>query len=412
MNEMMILLPEKIYILRSRKNQSIPVDPECFALYFDNFIHPMKPEYDVVVDCAYGGNFGDCWKISTFPEDVDAFPLTIIVYDEWGEEIARKMCAVELVEKSVRPEEYRVLCLGDSMTHRHHYVDQMAIKISNIKTVGTRSFNGGTIRHEGRGGWQLTHYVKQYADWWGGASPFVFPEGFSGREYYGDKSYNERLKTPDLDSYSLDGYVWAEIKEGQVFHDGGKIWRHTANGDVLEDENPCWAFSFEKYMQRFEIDKPHAVSILLAANDLQPTSYEDGPARVKQFMDELEIVIASIHEYDPGIDVIVNLPVCGAEQYAWGMRGNASGKRYRLNTMMLCKAIIDRWDKRENEHVHICPMRCLLDPKDGFDTDGYRPNPYSARIAEHHSNWVHPNPAGYKQMGDALASMVEKLRKK
>jgi len=409
--EMMILLPAKIRILRSRRHASIPVDPECFALYFDSFIHPLKTGYDVMVNCAYGGNFGDCWKISDFPEDVDEFPLTVCVYDEWGKKLSEKTCTIELVEKAVRPDTYRILCLGDSMTHRHHYVDHMALKLSNLKTVGTRSFNGGTICHEGRGGWQLTHYVTQFADWWGGASPFVFPEGYSGREYYGDRSYNERLKTPDLDSYSLDGYVWKEIASGQIYHDGGKLWRHNPDGDAVVDEAPKWAFSFPKYMERFEIGPVNAVSILLAANDLQPTSYEDGSARVKQFMDELEIVIKSIHEYDPGIDVIVNLPVCGAEQFAWGLQGNASAKRYRLNTMLLCRALIERWDECESEHVHICPMRCFLDPKDGFDTDAYRPNPYSARITEHQSNWVHPNLAGYKQMGDALASIVEKLRK-
>lgn len=108
--------------------------------------------------------------------------------------------------------------------------------------------------------------------------------------------------------------------------------------------------------------------------------------------------------------IIVNLPVCGAEQYAWGLRGNGSAKRYRLNTMLLCRALLERWDAHEAEHVYICPMRCFLDPKDGFDTDVYRTNPYSARLNEHQSNWVHPNQAGYGQMGDALASLVERLR--
>jgi len=410
MHEMMILLPDRIPILRSRRNPSIPVDPESYSLYFDNFIYPLRPEYDVLVQCDYGGNFGDCWRIDAFPEDVDHFPLVIRVYDEWGRKLCEKSCTVELIERAVRPGEYRILCLGDSMTHRHVYVDHMALKLANLKTIGTRSFNGGVICHEGRGGWQLTHYVSQYADWWGGSSPFVFPEGFSAREYYGDKSYNERLKTPDLDSYSLDGYTWSEIKEEQLFHDDGKLWRHTTDGDILAEEHPRWAFSFSKYLERFELDKPDAVSILLAANDLQNTPYEDAAARILQFMNELEIVIASVHKADPEIDVIVNLPIGGAEQFAWGLRGNGSAKRYRLNTMLLCKDLLERWDRREAEHVHICPMRCFLDPANGFDTDGFRPNPHSARLSEHHSNWVHPNSAGYRQMGDALASMVERLR--
>jgi len=410
MSELMILLPETIYLLRSRKGASIPVDAESWSLYFDNFIHPLRPEYDVVVNCRYGGNFGDCWKITAFPEDADQFPLTVCVYDECGKKLAEKTCTVELVEKAMRPQEYRILCIGDSMTHRHHYVDHLSAKLGNLKTAGIRSFSGGTIRHEGRGGWELTHYLTQYADWWGGPSPFVFPEGFSGSEYYGDKSFYERLKTPDLDSYSLDGYEWTDIAEGQVYHHEGKIWRHTSDGDVIADENPRWAFSFSKYMQRFSIGPLNAVSVLMAANDLQNTSYEEGPARIDRFMAELETLIGSVHEYDPCIDIIVNLPVCGAEQYAWGLRGNGSAKRYRLNTLLLCKALLQRWDKRGAEHVHICPMRCFLDPRDGFDTDAYRSNPYSPQLSTHQSNWVHPNLAGYRQMGDALACVVEKLR--
>lgn len=409
MENMMILLPEKIYLLRSRRQASIPVDPEYFALYFDNFIHPLHPEYDVVVQCDYGGNFGNCWKISEFPEDVDEFNLTIQVYDEWGRRLSEKGCTIVLVDKRPGESEYRLLCMGDSMTHRHHYVDHMALKLSRVRTCGIRSFNGGTICHEGRGGWQLNDYVTRYGDWWGGASPFMFPEGIDGREYYGDKNYNERLKTPDLDSYSLDGYACQPLGEGQVYHDGEKLWRHTASGEVLVDASPKWAFSFSKYMERFEIGKLDGVSLLLAANDLQISTYEEVPERIERFMNQLEQVIHSIHDYDAGLDIIINLPVGGAEQFAWGLRGNRSARCYRLAGMQLCRAMLERWDGRSGEHVHICPMRCMLDPINGFDFEGYRPNPYSANIERHQSNWVHPNLDGYRQMGDALACVVEKL---
>lgn len=55
-------------------------------------------------------------------------------------------------------------------------------------------------------------------------------------------------------------------------------------------------------------------------------------------------------------------------------------------------------------------MWCMMAPVNGFDSEGYRPNPYSANIERHHSNWVHPNLDGHRQIGDALACVVEKLR--
>ncbi len=411
MEEVIILLPETITLLRSRRRPSIIVDSESFSLYFDNMIHPLRPEYDVVVDCRYGGNFGDCWRISDFPDDADSFPLAVRVFDEWGRKLAEKACRIELLEKAVRPEAFKLLCIGDSMTHRHVYLDHLAVKLANLRLIGSRSFDGGTVRHEGRGGWQLTHYMTCHADWWGGPSPFVFPEGISGRDYYGDKSFYDRLKTPDLDSYALDGYVWEEIREGQFFHDREMLFRHTAEGNVLADTAPRWAFSFGKYIERFSIEKPDAVSILMGANDLQNTDYAEAPERIARFMDELEAMIASIHEYDAELNVIVNLPVCGAEQYAWGLRGNGSAKRYRLNTMRLSQAILERWDGRRQEHVIVCPMRLFVDPLYGFDRECYRADPYSDQLINRQSNWVHPNAAGYCQMGDALACVVEALRR-
>ena len=407
----MILLPERLTLLRSSRRMSIPVDPESFCIYFDNFIHPLRPEWDVVVECTYGGNFGNGWKISAFPEDTDEFPLGIRVYDEWGKLLAEKRTAVELVEKSVRAEPYHLLCLGDSMTHRHIYVDHVAVKLSNLKTVGTRSFNGGTVCHEGRGGWQLTHYVHQYADWWGGASPFVFPVGVNGKDYYGDEAYNNRLKNPDSDSYSLDGYTYEPIRNGQIFHRDGKLYRQDENGAVLVNDHPEWMFSFEKYTERFKVGKVDAVSVLLAANDLQCTTYEEAETRIARFMDELDTVVKSVHAYDPGIAVILCLPVCGAEQHAWGYRGNGSAKQYRLNVMRLCEQMLKKWDHCVNERTFICPARLFVDPQNGFDYEAVSSNPYSNLLALHQCNWVHPNSAGYRQLGDALAAVVEKLRK-
>lgn len=407
--ELVILLPEVIPVIAPRHRASITIDPEEYALYFAAMIHPLRPEYDVETECDYGGNFGDCWKISVFPEGVKSFPLTVRVYDEWGRKLAEKTCCIQVREKQMHPEEYRILCIGDSLTHSNTYVNHMATKLACLRTVGIRSFNG-TVRHEGRGGWMLTDFVGRHADWWGGVSPFVFPVGIGGREYYGDRSFQERLRTPDLDSYCLDGLPWEPIREGQYFHDGEKLWRHTGEGDEPVDDAPRWEFSFAKYMEKYGVERPHAVSILLGANDLHASSYEEGPARVRQFMDELEEVVASIHAYDPTIDIILNLPIMAAEQYAWGFRGRGSAKRFQLHTLYQSMALLERWDGRAAEHVHICPMRLCTDPVYGYDAGAFRANPYTARLTEHANDNLHPGEAGYRQMGDALAAMVEYLR--
>ena len=410
MDGVMILLPEKLPILRSRRGMTNPVDPESFSMYFENFVYPLRAEMDVSVDCAFGGNMGNCWKIDRFPEDRDSFPLTVTVYDEWGETLASKRAEVILVEKDFHASEYSILCFGDSMTHRHFYVDRLASKLCNLRTVGTRSFGGGVF-HEGRGGWDLGTYLERCNDDWGGPSPFLFPVNVAGRDYYGVKSFYERLKTPILEPYVLDGYQWEPIQEGQVFFDEGKLWKYSQGGRSLFDEHPAFEFDFGKYLERHHLSKPNAFSVLMGANDVQNVSYEEGKAAVERFMRNLDVIVRSVHACDPSIEIIVNLPVTGAEQYAWGMLGNASFKRYRLHTLLVTKALLEKYDGRAREHIHVCPMRLFTDPEHGFGHTATPANPFSDVLVEHQNNWVHPNLAGYAQMGDILASTVEMLRK-
>lgn len=411
MEQIWIQLPKVIPILRERPHQQNKVDFEEFSIYFKNIIHPWHEEYDVIVRCEYGSNYGNFWRIKEYPADVDSFPLTIQIYNPWGEVVAEKSSTVELYTKLVRPEEYRLLCLGDSMTHRHAYVDHLATKLYNLKLVGTRSYCG-TAAMEGRGGWTLGRYLTQYADEKGGPSPFVFPKNVNGADYFGDISFAERLKTPELETYALDGYAPRELKEGEIYFREGALYRHQATGDVLVDASPEWEFSFEKYIQRNRIGPVDAVSILMGANDYQLAEYEEAHDRIAKYIDNLQQVIDSIHAYDPEIDVILNMPVTCAEQYAWGVRGYGSEKRYRYCMTLAVRAILDRWDGKEDEHIVISPMLLNLDPVYGFDMQAYPVSMYSDKLEMHHSNWVHPNVCGYRQMGDALGGVIEKLRRK
>ena len=51
-----------------------------------------------------------------------------------------------------------------------------------------------------------------------------------------------------------------------------------------------------------------------------------------------------------------------------------------------------------------------LDPVFGFDKEPYKANRYADDFVMKHSNRVHPNASGYKQIGDALAAVIEVIR--
>ena len=152
MHTPMILLPDRVYILRDRKKQTIKTNREEYNIYFENATFPYLPQYDVQVECEYGANLWHMWRISDFPDN-EEFPLTLRVFDNLtGERLCEKSTTITLSESKQNERQFRLLAIGDSMTQSEIYLEHVAMKLKNIEFLGTRSFNG-IVRHEGRGGW-------------------------------------------------------------------------------------------------------------------------------------------------------------------------------------------------------------------------------------------------------------------
>lgn len=406
--DIIIALPKDLYVMRTKPHQDIVRDAEEYNIYFRNIILPYREEWDIKVECDYGNNYGEFWRITEFPYDRVEFPLTIAIYDEWGQRICEKSCTVHLVDKKMH-EEYCVMPIGDSMTHTTICIEHAVNKLYNVTTRGLRSFNGHT-HTEGRGGWTYNSYFTQNTICWGGVSPFLFPVGVEGKDYYGDLNFEEMKQKENGLTYSYDGFPVYELKEGMIYHKDGKLYKREADAEVLVDESPKWEASFIKYMERYNPGHIDAVSILMGGNDLQNVPYEKSDEAVALYVENTARMIEIIREYDPNIRFIINLPIIGAEQYAWGKRlGCVSGsKQYRFHVIKAAQTLIDRYD--DEEGIHIAATLLNLDPVHGFDKEPYRANKYCDDYVMKQSNWVHPNANGYKQMGDAIAAVIEAVR--
>ena len=66
-----IILPEKNSVLRDVKNQSIYTDFEQYSIYYKNIIYPYSEEYDVQIECEFGKNLGNCWRLEEFNDIAD-----------------------------------------------------------------------------------------------------------------------------------------------------------------------------------------------------------------------------------------------------------------------------------------------------------------------------------------------------
>lgn len=418
MKDIIIILPEKISVLRDGVDGPLKRNIQEFNIYFKNIILPYREEYDIQVRCRYGKNFGSFWRLSEYPHDVDSFPFEIVIYNEYGERIASKKATIELYDRSEYDKPYNMIFVGDSMTFHRQYLNQIVNNLHSIVLKGSRN-EFGNLAHEGRGGWAYKGYLYQYRDIYG-VSPFLFPDGVDN--YMGDIDFINNVNAEPHRDYDYTGYEKHTFVEGATYGKEGDLYTYQ-NGEfklikknpVSEfefKENPMWKFDFEKYVKRHNLGKIDAVSILMGANDLQLTTYEESEGKISEYINNTEFFINAIHKYDKNIKIMINLPIIGAEQYAWGARlgCEGSGKMYRYNMIHTSKAILDKWGNNEGDGIYIGPMLLCIDPENGFPKESTKANKHSDALETHHSNWVHPNNSGYCQMGDAVCGVIQKMR--
>ncbi|MDY3928620.1 MAG: SGNH/GDSL hydrolase family protein [Clostridia bacterium] len=405
----LVLLPDTIYIKKMKKNQNIVTMSEEYNIYFKNILLPYDDRWDIQVKCKYGQNLGDCWRLSNYLEKDDEFDFEIVVYNEYGEKLCSKKSRIVMVERkeNVRT---KVMFIGDSMTYSQKYINHIFETLRGIETVGMRSLNGN-IQQEGRGGWAFEQYFNSWFEEFG-LSPFLFPKGIEGKNYFGNKDFADNAADINAVTYQYYGLNYGEMAEGQYYTKDKKLYRKNNGDEELISENPEFEFDFGKYLERFSVEKPEIVSILMGANDLQNCPYEKSAERIGKYINYAKRMIEEIHKTDKDIKVIVNMPVLGAEQYCWGTQLGCSGseKMYRFNIMHACDELINNFDNRQKENIYLSPMIACVDPVNGFPYEYVKANKYTEETVKKQSNWVHPNFTGYCQMGDALAAVIEEIR--
>lgn len=412
--DVIIALPKCISMLKPCPHSSVGIGQkkEEYNLYFRNFIYPLLSDYEVQVHCKYGRNYGEFWRISEFPEGLEEFPLTVVVYDGYGRELASKSCDVRLYTDEQALEPFYVLPIGDSMTQAQYYLEHIMLKLTGCYFEGSRCFNG-VIRHEGRGGFKTEDYAYKYQDPHS-PSPFVFPKGIAGREYYGDKTFYEHMET-DWESYYYvyGGYVLPELKNGTYFNRENTLYRRLDGKDVLCEKAPEWEFSFPKYMEKNGFEKVDAVSVLLGTNDVLDIHYATMEKGIARIIENLELMIKSVREYSERLPIILNMPILPTEDaFSFG-RNYACEKTPRETRAVMLNflgAMLDRWERCDDENIRLVPLNACVHPVLAFPREAYSEGRYFDEQTVRVQDSIHPNRAGYAQMGDMLAAAIQGIR--
>ncbi len=409
---MFIALPERIPMLRPRQHQTIRTDKEEYNLYFCNIIHPYSQAYDVQTECEYGRNYGSYWRLDSFPYDIDSFPLTIRVYDTEGELLAERTVSVELFEKDHSQEPLKVLPIGDSMTQAQKYLEHITSKLRGVQFMGSRSFDG-VIAHEGRGGFASEDYRYKHQDPYA-YSPFVFPVGVKAADYYGDLTFwtavNEHAEN---NFYVYDGYKKRELHNGQIYNKEDILYRIEAGKESVWSSEPHWEFHFGKYLEQQSFGTPDVISILLGTNDIMKLHYADMESGISKTLENMRVMIKSIRQALPQVKLVLNLPILPTVgDYAFGhcFGCKKSSKESRMIMLEYLRRFIAEWDGKEDEGIYLSAMHAVIDPINGFRTDTFSKGLYYEELSVEVGEAIHPNRAGYFQMGDALAAVLQKIR--
>lgn len=430
-----ILLPRNLYILQGNHQT-----PERLTIFYRNALLSLTPTYNMSTYSPYGQTVTGRWLYKTLdPSLAPLEPFTLNMIARIQDQFVNKEMNVELVN-TANTTPVRLLAIGDSLTRAGVYLSQIENKLPNVSFLGTRFYPTDNIpAREGRGGWTLEKYFtcinSDELD-----SPFMFPKNVPAEHYKGNtrdwkKICYESPATATYDGFQKLARGWQN--EGDFLYNADGYYKYPTVGDVMVDPSlPIGAqwvewngyywqtmmnqptefeFNFSKYVNRhkeaFANGTPTHVSILLGANDFGFKKQING---MDTFIQRLNHMIDSIHEFDPTIKVILCLPTVGPNPDQITSSKKSFYTEYNLCIKYATSQLLKAFDTDEAlaRQIYIAPMTLTLDPSLGFDYIEKIETTYGMlSTVTDVKNSIHPNnTVGQLQMGDTLAAVIQKFR--
>ena len=166
-------------------------------------------------------------------------------------------------------------------------------------------------------------------------------------------------------------------------------------------------------MKRWKIPAPDAVSILLGCNDLASKSYADYKPALDRLIGNIKAMIDSIREAVPVREDSADDSDTRRKRVRVGTQPRLL--RFRRDVQTYHRAHGRAADQLSSARVRtkdlfIVSSHMTIDPVYGYKNDTRKANIHSEHQVFVNTDGIHPNHAGYRQMGDALAGAVEAVR--
>jgi lysophospholipase L1-like esterase len=345
-------------------------DVEC-NLYFDNAVLTKNVEnYAFDVKCDLGRQMSERWTVTPRDGDAGDHPIVVEVRDKANDVVARGESIVRVTlppKKAARPT--TLLIVGDSLTEASIYPQQIVDLAKSggvhwLELIGTRGPKNmpptGDVKHEGYSGWTANAFTL-----------------FSG-------------------PLERSGYY----KRGAT---GSPFIFESAAGEKSLD--------FGRYCDDVNDGKcPDLVTIGLGTNDVFGANDGNIEVELGKMFECYDAIVTSMRKSCPQtrIGVQLTMPPSTSEDGFRNYRGAGKQTRaqYRRNQHRLVEQLLAQYGGRESEGIYVIPTYLNLDAANNFPTGPERKNARTREVIIRVKDGVHPAPAGYKQIGDAIYAWV------
>ena len=338
----------------------LTLPPEFYAvpgvemnIYFDNIVLTQEPaNYHFDVECPVGRTEDRRWTVIPTSTEVGAVPFSIRVRDSDGKLLAMASSVLHVIPRDAGQERtVRILIVGDSLTHATMYPNEVARLLSqpgnpNWTMLGTHRPSSAAegVAHEGYGGWTWSRFVSQYEP---------NPDG------------THRKRSSPFVFLSDDGKPQLDIQR--------YVREHC-------DEQP-----------------PDFVVFMLGINDCFSAPPDDPAgvdARIDQVFEHAKTLLADFRKAAPNAHFGICLtPAPNSREEAF--QANYKDRYSRWGWKRIQHRLVQRQIKSvtasSGDNVSIIPTQLNIDAIDGYPTN----------------NGVHPNEAGYDQIGSSIFAWLK-----
>ena len=379
-------LPKNIYVAVGR----------TIELYYNQVVLNAE-RYNIQIVCSVGYPMERKWQCTGEASKIGNYQMTFNVRDDNDDVIATAISTVRIVQLNLSAEK-NVCCIGDSLTNQKMWVNKLKTLSSNMLIpVGTRRYGN----HEGRSGANCNNVYNKLD----GSEVYNFDYHYTG---IGSDAAVFDTNTP----YSVGDYC--KVKVGTTDNYKYYVFLNAHQGEwnssdvyCISSGNPFYdyingGFSFTFYEQNILGKTVDAIVIFLGTNG-------DTAAQLKTFVDNIRVT-------KPNTPIILINTLFRSNQNGIAIQGNTDGYsasstyKFKEDTKIinLANSLDETFASYEN--LYICPVGFTHDSAYNYGVTKVQVNPYisdTTNVFEiQPTESIHPQTAGYEQIGDEVFSTL------